>query len=119
MWTYKIGTGHMSENGKPRAEVCYSGFDEHRNDPSMVRVPNVGPVPPGKYKIGEPYVHPHLGPVVMNLDPLPGTETFGRSLFRIHGDNAQHNASHGCIIAPRTLRVEISTTNDRVLEVVE
>lgn len=119
MWQYKIGTGIMSENGKPRPEVCYSGFDEHKNDPSMVGVPNVGPIPPGKYKIGLGYTHTLLGPVVMNLDPLPGTNTLGRSLFRIHGDNANHNASHGCIIAPRTLRLVINASQDRILEVTE
>lgn len=107
----------MSENGKPRPEPVYSGYGEHRNDPSLCNVPNVGPIPPGKYRIGKAYQHEHLGPVVMNLDPLPGTNTFGRSLFRIHGDNKEHNASHGCIIAPRSLREAINASQDRILEV--
>ena len=119
MWSYRIGTGIMSENGKPRPEVCYSGFDEHKNDPSAIRIPNVGPVPPGKYRIGPARDGGHLGPLVMNLDPLPGTDTFGRSLFRIHGDNAQHNASHGCIIAARSLREAINKSQDRILQVEE
>lgn len=117
MWAYKISPPAMSENGKLRREPVYSGFGGHKNDPAACNVPNVGPIPPGKYRIGKAYQHEHLGPVVMNLDPLPGTDTFGRSLFRIHGDNKEHNASHGCIIAPRSLREAINASQDRVLEV--
>jgi hypothetical protein len=53
----------------------------------------------------------------MNLDPLPGTDMFGRSLFRIHGDNSAHNASHGCIILSRKLRDQIAASQDRLLDV--
>jgi hypothetical protein len=40
----------------------------------------------------------------MNLNPLPGNECFNTNrdcnTFRMHGDNATHTASHGCIILP-------------------
>jgi len=47
---------------------------------------------------GEPYHHPKLGPFTINLIPCDGTNTFGRSAFRIHGDNKTHNASEGCLV---------------------
>lgn len=89
--------------------VGYSGLGSHRNDPSSVDKVGEGPIPPGIYKIGPVYDDTgHLGPVVMHLDPEPGTHTFGRSAFRIHGDNAEHTASHGCIILSHDLRVDIA-----------
>lgn len=116
MWTYAIASGALSREGEIRGHG-YSGFGEGRNHPSKVRVRMVGPIPPGRYRIGPPYRHARLGPVTMNLDPLPGTEMFGRSLFRIHGDNATHDASHGCIILSRALRDEIAASPDRLLDV--
>lgn len=120
MWTYHIRSGRMDENGNLRSEACYSGRGACKNDPSKCGVVMEGPIPTGKYRIGMAYKHDHLGPVVMNLDPLPGTDTHGRSLFRIHGDSVSSpgNASHGCLIAPRSLREAINFSNDKVLEVV-
>ena len=42
----------------------------------------------------------------MRLTPNPGTNTFGRGGFLMHGDNSllNHTASEGCIIAPRGIR---------------
>ena len=119
MWSYRISIGEMSQNGQPRAEVCYSGRGACKNDPSKCGVVMEGPIPTGKYRIGNAYMHDTLGPYTMNLDPLPGTDTHGRSLFRIHGDSVAHpgDASHGCLIAPRSLREAINNTNDRILEV--
>lgn len=103
------------------SEVCYSGRGEHKNDPTATGIVMEGPIPCGKYRIGTAYKHDHLGVYTMNLDPLPGTNTLGRSLFRIHGDSIAHpgDASHGCIIAPRSLRERINNMNDKVLEVTE
>lgn len=46
----------------------------------------------------------------MNLDPDDGNEMFGRSLFRMHGDNAamNHTASDGCIIMGLAVRLEVA-----------
>lgn len=121
MWTYRIRTGEILGNGI-RIGKGYSGFNEYANDPTKVKEKAKGPIPPGKYKIGKAYQHDHLGPVVMNLDPLPGTDTFGRSLFRIHGDNstpAPFDGSWGCIVASRPIREAINKSQDRVLEVTE
>ena len=116
MWTYAIASGALSRDGEMRG-YGYSGFGEGRNNIEKVSVRMVGPTPPGRYRIGRPYRHARLGPVTMNLDPLPGTELFGRSQLRIHGDNAAHDASHGCIILSRALRDAIAASGDRVLDV--
>jgi hypothetical protein len=55
----------------------------------------------------------------MNLDPESGTEPFGRSLFRIHGDNASHDASHGCIILGPLVRRRIAESGDTELTVTQ
>jgi hypothetical protein len=54
----------------------------------------------------------------MHLDPLPGTSTFGRSLFRIHGNNAVNDASHGCVILGPFIRRAIADSDDTDFEVV-
>lgn len=117
MWTYSQSTGDLLRDGD-FAGTGYSGASIARNDPNEQSVPDVGPIPVGAYTIGTPYDHPHLGPCVMNLDPLPDTNTFGRSLFRIHGDNARHDASHGCIILGPVLRHLIAGSGDNQLMVI-
>lgn len=106
MFTYVISTGDLSNDNIDSKETyiarCYSGagttYNQGRNNPYMCHVPNVGPIPPGTYSIGLPYDDDHLGPCVMHLEPYPETDTFNRSLFRMHGNNVANNASHGCII---------------------
>jgi hypothetical protein len=116
MWTYAIASGALAHDGEALGRG-YSGRGEGRDSIEKVKVRTVGPIPPGRYRIGPAYRHSRLGPVTMNLDPLPGTNLFGRSLFRIHGDNAAHDASHGCIILSRALRDAIAASGDRVLDV--
>lgn len=116
MWTYSIVSGEAAENGK-KAGNGYSGHAEGRDNPAMCAVPNVGPIPPGQYRIGPAYADPHLGPCVMHLDPLPGTDTHGRTLFRIHGNDAANDASEGCVILGPLIREAISKSHDNTLEV--
>ncbi len=54
----------------------------------------------------------------MRLTPVPGTQTFGRDGFLIHGDNRRHDASQGCIVLDRTARNRIATSGDTRLNVV-
>jgi hypothetical protein len=119
--TYSQNSGKWFIDGVFFA-LCYSGIGEGLNNPAMQEVHNVGPVPRGLYKIGEAYDHPKLGPVTMNLDPVNGTNTFGRSDFRIHADlkgwPSLHIASHGCVIMIKPERLIISTSQDKDLEVV-
>jgi hypothetical protein len=122
MFEYNSRTHTMTENGAPLANgnQCYSGIGEAKNNPDMEEVHGQGPTPRGMYSFGQPYDDPTgLGRLVMHLDPLPGTDTFGRSAFRIHGDSLEHpgQASHGCIIVPHDLRVHISQAHDRIMKV--
>jgi hypothetical protein len=59
------------------------------------------------------YLHTGItGPMTMNLDPQAGTNTFGRTAFRIHGDNPAQNfsASEGCIVAGSDARAAVART---------
>lgn len=119
MWSFEISTGKIAENGHPQGSG-YSGFGDAANDPAKVDERMRGPLPPGKYRIGKAYKHPKLGPICMDLAPLPGTDTFGRDLFRIHGDNKTpepFDGSHGCLVTARETREKINASRDRILEV--
>lgn len=117
MWIYRISTGELTHNGI-LIGVGYSGFGSGRNNLDMVKVKMTGPIPLGLYKIGKAYRHDHLGPCVMNLSPLPGTEMFDRDLFRIHGNNKTNNASHGCIVMGKAIRLAVDTSGDDDLQVI-
>lgn len=71
----------------------YSGCACGLNNPKDQRASNVGPIPQGGWTIGAPYTSPNTGPYTLPLTPKQGTDTFGRTLFRIHGDNGKHNQS--------------------------
>lgn len=116
MWTYHQKSGELLHDGAFEG-TGYSGRGGGRNNPQAQQIPTSGPIPQGKYHIGPSYDHPHLGPCVMNLDALPETDTFGRDLFRIHGDNARHDASEGCIILGPSIRRLIAASGDHELEV--
>ena len=115
-WAYDQSTGELRRDGVFEG-TGYSGTGIGRNRPDAQKIPDTGPIPQGKYIISAPYLHPHLGPCVMNLVPVPGTDTFGRTAFRIHGDNARHDASEGCIILGPSIRKEIAASGDHELEV--
>ena len=102
-WAYSQTSGVIRHN-MIDVGSGYSGFGEGKNNPAMEAVENYGPIPQGRYLIGKAYDHPHLGPCVMNLTPTKGTTAFGRTDFRIHGDNLSHDASHGCIILNHDIR---------------
>lgn len=118
-WTYIIHSGELKSPDEAFAGTGYSGKEgTFRNNPHMVSMHGLGPIPPGSYTIGPAYDEiPGTGPCTMALTPDHGTDTFGRSLFRIHGDNLDHDASHGCIIFGPSIRREIAMSEDRHLEV--
>ena len=118
-WTYKQSNGLLTKDGVFEG-TGYSGAGAGRNNPAMQDVPNVGPIPQGSYTIGPAYDEvPGLGPCVMHLDPQPGTNDFGRSAFRIHGNDAENDASHGCVILGPAIRHLIAGSDDRTLTVTE
>lgn len=93
---------------------------EGRNDPSMVAVKGVGPLPPGIYEISDPFDHPTAGPFTMRLRPLQPDVMFDRSGFLFHGGGRK--SSKGCVVGPLPKRQRVAsiirTTGDRRLVVV-
>ncbi len=114
-WTYDSRTGAFG-HGAGLITTGYSGIGSGRNNPALETARNVGPIPRGRYRIGAAMDHPRLGPVVMPLTP-DGHDAKGRTEFFIHGDNLNHNASHGCIILNRNTRQAIAHDKDKVLDV--
>ena len=117
MWIYAQKTGELSHDGAYEG-TGYSGRDKGRDNPGAQTIRDLGPVPEGLYSIGAAFDHPRLGPCVMPLYPEPGTNTFGRTAFYIHGDNARHDASHGCIILGPAIRERIASDPDHKLTVI-
>lgn len=128
MWKYKQSTGQLFDPAGVQVDLAWSGYGDNRNRPELQSVKQEGPIPRGKYTIGQAYRHHKLGKLTMNLEPFAENEMFGRSLFRFHGYskdnpdtvvNETYLSSHGCICTEYLIRVMISESDDRVLEVVE
>jgi hypothetical protein len=121
MHTYEQKTGRWFRNGL-FIWTAFSGHEEGLNNPLLQQIHAVGPIPQGCYTIGAPINHPKLGPFAMPLTPKPGTNTFGRSGFYLHGDSSadyDETASLGCIVkSPQSARVLIWLCDDHDLEVV-
>lgn len=115
-WIYSQSTGQLTLNGSVIA-IGYSGCGSGRNNPAEQAVRNVGPIPQGLYRIGPEFDAAVQGPCSMCLSP-DGHDALGRDGFMIHGDNASHDASTGCIVLPEEARRQISASTDRDLEVV-
>lgn len=87
-----------------------------------------GPIPQGLWTIGPQEMHYSIGKngeihklaKSMALTPEPGTNTFGRDDFLIHGDTPCecHNASDGCIVLSLPTRTKIANSGDHVLRVI-
>lgn len=118
-WVYSQSTGELRHNST-LAGTGYSGAGRNaasgRNNPAMQNVPNQGPIPAGVYTIGPAYHHRRKGPTSMNLTPRQHN-AFGRTAFMIHGDNAQNDASQGCIVLSPMLRQQVAVSGDNVLNV--
>jgi hypothetical protein len=86
----------------------------------MQEVPFVGPLPVGLYTIGGAYTHPKLGPITMDLIPDPSNVMYNRDDFRMHGFAAANpkGSSDGCIVQEEDVRVLISRSPDKRLQVV-
>jgi len=124
-WEYSQSSGQMThvdnKTGKSTPLVQgYSGKGKGVNDPSMENVPFVGPIPKGAYDIMPPLWKPQTK-WGLDLEPRPGTNTFGRINFRIHGDNGKNNksGSKGCIIINDPFRSKIWNSGDHELRVVK
>lgn len=117
MWKYVQTTGDLFLNGE-YMETGYSGaLPDGKNNPDMECVRNVGPIPRGYYNIGP--VENKPTPMTLRLiADMPNYCNPARSGFLIHGDNATHTASQGCIILGRNMRRTIAESGDNRLLVV-
>ncbi|ROP60001.1 uncharacterized protein DUF2778 [Enterobacter sp. BIGb0383] len=116
-WEYSQQTGVLTHNGQFFAQG-YSGAGTGENNPAMERVRNTGPIPKGHYRITG--AHDTITRVTVVLQPILGTDTFGRDNFRIHGGrrSGEHTASQGCIIIDGVaLRQQIVNSGDSILVV--
>ena len=108
-WTYEQASGTMIYPDGHTIARGYSGHGTGLNNPADEAVHGIGPIPAGEWTIDPvPLAHTACGPLALGLSPV-GFGAHGRSLFRIHGDNAamNHTASDGCIILSRPVRQAI------------
>jgi hypothetical protein len=119
MYTYSQSTGVLAQNGIPML-TGYAGHGPGVNNPAMQDQHDVGPLPQGRYTMTLLFNSPFTGLATIILEPNPANQMFGRSGFRIHGDNkdADQTASDGCIIAGHQPdRIAIWNAGDHDLEV--
>jgi hypothetical protein len=115
-WTYRQSTGELFHNSS-LIERGYSGCLTNKNNPDRQQVKGMGPLPRGTYRVG--ITTSSKGPLTIELHQVSG-ESFGRSLFRIHGERTHGPAgfaSEGCIIMSHSTRRLIRGTSE-TLEVV-
>jgi hypothetical protein len=114
-WTYQQ-TAHsiLRPDGSLLTDTAYSGHGVGLNNPSLQSVPDIGPIPQGEYTLSPFFTHPRLGNLCARFMPKPGSTTYGRSGFDLHGDNQyrNHTASEGCVVVDKPYRLEISHSND-------
>ncbi len=121
MWTYEQKTGKLFDKDGILVATGYSGTPAHKNNPDSQHIRAEGPAPRGEYKLGQPHTSAKTGPYVMNMEPKPGNEMFGRSAFQIHGDSIKKpgTASNGCLVFARNIREKIWNSGDHEIEVVK
>ena len=122
-YVYSQSTGqltHVDSNGVSTAvSDGYAGHGQGVNNPDYQNVDSTGPLPQGTYDIGDPYNSGKTGPYTLPLTQTSGDD-FGRSAFKIHGDNGKgdESASEGCVIQSQKTRRAIHKSGDKVLRVV-
>jgi len=125
MWTYVQSTGQLLDPAGKLLAIGYSGLGLGKNDPAAQMIPNVGPLPCGIYTMeliadaqGNACDYGDKKAPVLRLIPDSQNVMFDRKGFLMHGDNATHTASDGCIIQDHTTRVTVSMSTDKKLWVV-
>lgn len=98
--------------------ACYSGHGSGLNNPLAEAVPGHGPIPKGTWKLTGVQDSEHTGPFSIVLEP-DGFDPYGRSAFRVHGDNSKgdRSASHGCIIMDRGHRTKLWSSGTHYIQV--
>lgn len=116
-FVYVQKTGTLSLDGKEIGRG-YSGYGDGKNNPALQAVRNVGPIPAGLWKIGEPRVYKGMDDC-FDLTPI-GHNALGRSDFLIHGDHHKipGTSSRGCIVLDHSARKTIAESGVTRLKVV-
>ena len=125
MLTFSSKTGELKRDGVLIGRG-YAGAGAGKLNPDMETVPDVGPLPRGKYSVqvitihGIPADYERKKAPVFRLTPHADTNTFGRAGFLIHGDSvsAPGTASQGCIVVGRDIREDVLKKRDAELEVI-
>lgn len=119
-WQYQQSSGWLLRPDGTLLGCGYSGAGNGKDNPKWQQIEDVGPIPAGVYRIGDPIDHAKLGDYALPLTPDAANQMFGRRDFFIHGDSIVDpgHASTGCIVLPRQYREAIVTSGDRGLEVV-
>ncbi len=127
-WYYDQRTGavHWDDPSTPPCDFVYKGTGfsgrkgPHRNNPDSQHLKKTGPIPAGRYTIGNRRCYKSDGITPLDnfpLTPNPSNNMYGRSEFLIHGGSAAGDPSQGCIIVSKALRDEIEKSQDRELVV--
>lgn len=125
MFTWSQSRGEMTDDSGAVVGTGYAGRDEGFNNEAMQNVPDVGPLPRGRYTIGPLLSSYTIGNVVLQwcskLIPDPANEMFGRAGFLIHGRKSltDLSASEGCVVLDHGPRMVVLESLDRDLVVVE
>src|SRR5437773_2706162 len=117
MWTYHQCSGELFAADGELVGRGYAGCREGKNNPGMEALSNIGPLPTGIYTLRPPINTTLHGPYVLWLEPHRENNMFQRGDFGIHGDSIKKpgTASHGCIIMPRSVRVQMWESGDHQL----
>lgn len=118
-WIYKVSSKGFYLNGTYQFSANYSGRPGYKDNSANECVSGKGPIPRGKYTIGEPFYHHKTRAWTMRLTPSTSNHMCGRDGFMIHGDSSKHpgEASDGCIIVDLPGRKAIAASGDHSLTV--
>ena len=126
-WYYDRRTGaiHWDDPATPPCDFVLKGYGFSgkkgvwRNNPERQHEKGKGPIPAGRYRIGNRRACKSDGTPLDNfpLIPDPSNNMYGRSGFLIHGGNPEGDPSQGCIIASKAIRDAIEQSGDRDLVV--
>lgn len=113
-WVYKVKEAAFYLDGTYKFDALYAGSVGYYNDPAQQCEKNKGPLPAGKYTIGNPFQHKTAGKYVLRLTAASSNNMCGRDGFLIHGDSIKEpgTASNGCIITSLTNRIAIHASKD-------
>ena len=127
-WVYKQATGELLKPDGTRLAFGFAGHSEGLNCSAKQDVHSLGPLPVGDYNMtGWIESDPHTGMCTIVLEAVPGSVTFGRDGFRIHGArsldksglSAFLTSSDGCICVSDCVgRRSIWDSGDHLLRVV-